>query len=117
MCLLASAHRGRHAGMLLVTADSACRRNSQPLHCADMGSPLELKPTHEAVVAYYEALAKFDKLGVKHEGAVASAFEDLLEHCARLTGRVLIPKYSLKRKGAKDPPFESTASLHARPHA
>jgi len=62
---------------------------------------LELKPTHKAVVAYYEALAKFDKLGVKHEGAVASAFEDLLDHCARLTGRVLIPKYSLKRKGAK----------------
>jgi len=56
---------------------------------------LELKPTHKAVVAYYEALAKFEKLGVKHEGAVASAFEDLLEHCARLTGRVLIPKYSL----------------------
>jgi hypothetical protein len=59
---------------------------------------LELKPTHKAVVAYYEALAKFDKLGVKHEGAVASAFEDLLEHCARLTGRVLVPKLPFKRK-------------------
>jgi hypothetical protein len=71
------------------------------LDCAGMGNSLELKPTHKAVVAYYEALAKFEKLGVKHEGAVSSAFEDLLEHCAKLTGRVLIPKYSLKRKGAK----------------
>ncbi len=62
---------------------------------------LELKPTHKAVVAYYEALAKFEKLGVKHEGAVSSAFEDLLVHCARLADRVLIPKYALKLKGAK----------------
>ncbi len=62
---------------------------------------LELKPTHKAVVAYYEALAKFEKLGVKHEGAVSSAFEDLLVHCARLADRVLIPKYALKRKGVK----------------
>ena len=58
-----------------------------------------LKPTHKPVVAYYEALAKFDKLGVRHEGAVASAFEDLLDHCAKSVGRVLIPKYTIKRKG------------------
>lgn len=51
-----------------------------------------LKPTHKPVVAYYEALAKFDQLGVKHEGAVASAFEDLLDHCAKSVGRALIPK-------------------------
>jgi predicted helicase len=62
---------------------------------------LELKPTHKAVVAYYAALAKFEKLGVKHEGAVSSAFEDLLVHRARLADRVLIPKYALKLKGAK----------------
>lgn len=62
---------------------------------------LALKPTNRVVVTYYEALARFEKLGVKHEGAVSSAFEDLLEHCARQTGRTLIPKYSLKRKGLK----------------
>jgi hypothetical protein len=56
---------------------------------------LALKPTHKAVTAYYEALAKFESLGVKHEGAVSSAFEDLLLHCARLADRVLIPKYAL----------------------
>lgn len=60
---------------------------------------LNLKPKHKAVAAYYAALAKFEKLGVKHEEAVASAFEDLLEHCARQAGRTLIPKYMLKLKG------------------
>ncbi len=39
---------------------------------------LNLKPTHKAVRAYYEALAQFQKLGVKHEGAVRSAFQVLL---------------------------------------
>ena len=29
---------------------------------------LSLKPTHKAVKAYYDALAQFEKLGVKHEG-------------------------------------------------
>ncbi len=62
---------------------------------------LNLKPTHKPVTAYYDALAQFDKLGVKHEGAVRSAFQNLLDHCARQTGRTLIPEYSLKRKGGK----------------
>jgi hypothetical protein len=62
---------------------------------------LTLKPTHKPVIAYYEALARFKKLGVKHEGAVSSAFEDLLEHCARQTGRVLIPKYATTGRGGQ----------------
>ena len=44
---------------------------------------LTLKPTHKAVSTYYAALAKFAKLGIKHEGAVRSAFQELLETCAR----------------------------------
>jgi hypothetical protein len=35
-------------------------------------SSLELKPTHKVVTAYYDNLAKFDKLGIKHEGTVRS---------------------------------------------
>lgn len=62
---------------------------------------LTLKPSHKAVAAYYKALAKFEKLGVKHEGAVRSAFQSLLEHCSRQTGRVLVPEYQLKRKGGR----------------
>ena len=62
---------------------------------------LNLKPAHKAVVAYYEALARFGKLGVKHEGAVRSAFQTLLEHCARQVGRTLIPEYRLRTRTGK----------------
>ncbi len=44
---------------------------------------LTLKPTHKAVTAYYDSLAKFAKLGIKYETAVRSAFHELLESCAR----------------------------------
>jgi predicted helicase len=70
---------------------------------------LTLKPAHRAVAAYYEALAQFEKLGVKHEGAVRSAFQALLEHCARQVDRALIPEYQLKRKGAK--PLEPDGAI------
>jgi predicted helicase len=60
---------------------------------------LNLKPTHKPVQAYYEVLGRFQRLGVKHEGAVRSAFQALLEHCARQAGRTLVPAYQLKRKG------------------
>jgi predicted helicase len=61
---------------------------------------LEIKPTHKAVQAYYASLQKFERLGVKHEGAVRSAFQALLEHCASQVGHVFIPEYQLARKGA-----------------
>ena len=70
---------------------------------------LNLKPTHKAVAAYYDALAQFERLGVKHEGAVRSAFQSLLEHCARQGGRTLIPEYQLKRKGGK--PLEPDGAI------
>ena len=63
---------------------------------------LTLKPTHKAVTAYYASLAKFAKLGVKHETAVRSAFQELLEHCARQFDWKLVPEYRIKRKGQAD---------------
>ena len=63
---------------------------------------LELKPTHKVVAAYYENLAKLEKRGIKYEGAVSSAFQELLEHCARQFGWNLIPQYPIKRKGRAD---------------
>jgi predicted helicase len=68
-----------------------------------------LKPTCKAVSAYYDALACFEKLGVTHEGAVRSAFQNLLEHCARLAGRTLVPEYRLKRKSGK--PLEPDGAI------
>ncbi len=44
---------------------------------------LELKASHKSIRLYYESLAKFKQLGIKHESAVRSAFQALLESCAR----------------------------------
>ena len=63
---------------------------------------LALKPTHKEVREYYESLAEFAKLGVKHETAVRSAFQQLLEHCARQCDLKLVPEYAIKRKGQAD---------------
>ena len=60
---------------------------------------LTLKPTHKAVVTYYDNLAKFEKLGIKYETAVRSAFQELLEICARQFDWKLVPEYPIKRKG------------------
>ena len=60
---------------------------------------LTLKPTHKAVVVYYDNLAQFAKLGIKYETDVRSAFQELLEHCARQFDWKLVPEYALKRKG------------------
>jgi predicted helicase len=63
---------------------------------------LELKPTHKPVALYYESLTGFAKLGIKHEAAVRSAFQELLEHCARHFDWKLVPEYPIKRKGKAD---------------
>jgi predicted helicase len=64
-------------------------------------SRFSLKPTHKAVVAYYASLAKFAKLGVKHESAVRSAFAALLEHAAGQFDWKLVPEYAVRRKTGK----------------
>jgi len=63
---------------------------------------LSLKPTHKAITTYYAALIRFENLGVKHETAVRSAFQELLEHCARQFDWKLVPEYPIKRKGRAD---------------
>ena len=62
----------------------------------------ELKPTHKPVALYYESLARFAKLGIKHESAVRLAFQELLEYCARHFDWTLVPEYPIKRKGQAD---------------
>ena len=61
-----------------------------------------LKPNHKAVSAYYDSLAEFARLGVQHETAVRSAFQELLEHCVRQFEWKLVPEYRIKRKGQAD---------------
>ena len=53
---------------------------------------LNLKPTHKSVKAYYESLDQFERLGVTHETAVRSAFQSLLEWCARQFKWTLVPE-------------------------
>ena len=63
-----------------------------------MPKRLTLKPTHKSVVTYYDN-PKFEKLGIKYETAVRSAFQELLDHCARQFDWKLVPEYPIKRKG------------------
>jgi predicted helicase len=61
---------------------------------------LNLKLTHKPIQQYYEALRQFKTIGVSHEGAVRSAFQNLLEHCGRQFGWKLVPEWPIKRDRA-----------------
>ncbi|MCX6924316.1 MAG: hypothetical protein NT154_14045 [Verrucomicrobia bacterium] len=58
---------------------------------------LELKPTHKPVQNYYAVLRQFEDLGVTHESAVHSAFQGLLDHCARQHDWPLVPEWKIRR--------------------
>ncbi len=51
---------------------------------------LNLKPTHKAITAYHDALARYQHHGVTHETAVRAAFQVLLAACARQRNWTLI---------------------------
>jgi hypothetical protein len=59
---------------------------------------LELKPTHKPIQNYYASLSRFEALGIKHEGAVRSAFHELLDYCGRQFDWKLVPEYRVKAK-------------------
>ena len=56
---------------------------------------LSLRPTHKIIKDYYNALDQFDRLGATHEGAVRSAFQSLLQGCARQFDWTLVPEHSM----------------------
>ena len=58
---------------------------------------LELKATHKPVLNYYAALRQFDNLGVTPETAVRTAFQGLLDHCARQYDWTLVPEWEIRR--------------------
>lgn len=55
-----------------------------------------LKPGHKAIQQYYKALDEYRGQGVRHEGALETAFSRLLADTARLQGWTLVPKEKLK---------------------
>ena len=56
---------------------------------------LNLRRTHKIVRDYYSELGQFDRLGARHEGAVRSAFQSLLQGCARQFDWTLVPEHSM----------------------
>ena len=56
---------------------------------------LNLKPTHKAVRDYYESLEELDRVGAVHEGAVRSAFKELLSWCGRKLKMTLVQEYPI----------------------
>ena len=48
-----------------------------------MATAFKVKPTHKAVKTYYAALATYADQSVEHEGALRSAFQNLLAETGR----------------------------------
>jgi hypothetical protein len=64
-----------------------------------MSSSLLIRPNHKAVQKYYEALAAYHAHGVGHEGALRSAFQNLLAETARVHKWLLVPEQRTKVNG------------------
>ena len=57
---------------------------------------LNLKPNHKAIRDYYATLQEYEQQGIKHEGAVSSPFDTLLQSCAKQLNATLVPQYPLR---------------------
>lgn len=77
---------------------------------------LNLKPTYKPVIEYYEALEKFKHLGIKHEGAVRSAFQTLLESCGKQFNWTLVPEYQKKKQGKRISIDGALVDQYSLPH-
>ncbi len=49
-----------------------------------------IKPTHKPIKNYYIELAEYAKVGAEHEGAVRTAFQNLLQRYCRQAGLILV---------------------------
>jgi len=58
-----------------------------------------IKPSHKAILAYYDGLKAYSAQGVSHETAVRSAFQNLLSEVGKLHKWTLIPELPMKVKG------------------
>ena len=90
---------GRAASLLARLREVSCIPGGTPHNvpfwlCSgpEMKTDRPIKPADRAIRAYYAELQAYGRQGVLHEGAVSSAFENLLRECARRRGWVLIPQ-------------------------
>ena len=51
---------------------------------------LSIKPTHKPIKNYYAELKEYDSVGAEHEGAVRTAFQNLLQHYCRQANLILV---------------------------
>ena len=61
-------------------------------------SDFDLSPTDDAVEDYYNQLDAYERVGAQHEGAVRTAFRDLLSHGGTQMGWELVPEWSPKHR-------------------
>ena len=62
---------------------------------------LNIKPSHKPIKTYYAELQEYDNIGVEHEGAVRTAFQNLLQHYCRQASLILVcerPHYTTENK-------------------
>ena len=62
---------------------------------------LNLKPNHKAIRDYYATLQEYEQQGIRHEGAVSSPFDTLLQSCAKQLNATLVPQYPLRTAAGK----------------
>ena len=62
-------------------------------------SAFNLKPDQAPVQRYYQQLDEYARAGAEHEGAVRTAFRDLLTHGGRQKGWTLVPEKYLRERG------------------
>ena len=51
---------------------------------------LNIKPTHKPIKNYYAELQEYNSIGAAHEGAVRTAFQNLLQHYCRQADLILV---------------------------
>ena len=57
---------------------------------------LNLKPNHKAIRDYYTTLQQYKAYAIRHEGAVSSPFDTLLQACAQQVNATLVPQYAMR---------------------
>ncbi|MCI0334649.1 MAG: hypothetical protein L0228_15640 [Planctomycetes bacterium] len=64
-----------------------------------MAFSYHFKPTHKEIKRYYEDLADYAAHEVEHEGAVSSAFENLLRNTCKKADWHLVPQLATRIRG------------------
>ena len=67
-----------------------------PRHIYTSMLQLNLKPNHKAIRDYYTTLQQYEQYAIRHEGAVSSPFDTLLQTCAKQISATLVPQYAMR---------------------